>query len=612
MQREKRVNPRRVYNRCLAALLVCAWTPAVAAHAQAISPSDAAPVRMHGVVLNAITQAPIRRALVTTLDQHMAVMTDDKGRFEFEARVPANSAPADDGAGSRSFTSDVFLTVRKPGYLADQRPVDVPLSGQNALKAELLLHLMPEAMIAGTVSTDNAESISGLNVLLLSRQVQDGRAIWMQVQTLQVDAHGRFRFGALVPGQYKVETAEWIERLGQLMLPGDKPLLGFPPQAYPNGTSPATAEIIHLGGGQSIVADLTLRAVPYYTVDIPLLNNTAASVVGVSVSKENGSRFSLGFSGQPPHVEGFLPDGSYHVTVTQSGGPDQQGALQSILTGTQELTIAGKPVHGPPITCMRGASVPIHVREEYTGPDPNEQNNTGSSPPPSQVVQEDPAPPGGVVGGSINVTGQAQEVVLPPPHSVDVSLTPADETSGMVAGNQVDQPGGKGSSIENVFPGKYTVQANARRGYIASLTANGVNLLREPLVIQAGSGAPAMEIVVRDDFATITGTVSTSGAKGVLSAPLLVMAFPLDENSTRPNGGIVEGGRFSIPNAVPGKYFLLAVSGQALNLEYRSKEAMMAYESKGMIVDIAPRQTLTIELKSAITSNDWAGQAASD
>ena len=603
MHRKKRANIRCTPAACLVRCLLCGCIVVAAAYAQEIASSNGTPVRVHGVVLNAVTRAPIRRALVSSVDQHMAVMTDDKGRFEFEVKSPASRASTNDAVLS-GFYGNVFISARKPGYLPQEMQTEVPISDQDALKAELRMQLMPEATIMGTVSSSSAEPLSGLLVQLLHRQVQDGTAIWQPAQSIQVDARGRFRFGALMPGQYKVITAEWIDRVGPLATVSDKPMIGYPPQAYPNGTTPATAGIIHLGGGQSVAADVTLRAARYYTVDLPVRSDSVATVVGVTVASDSGSGYGLGFNGQPPHVEGALPDGIYHVTVTQSGGSNQQGPLQSILVGTQELTIAGKPVHGPTISPLHGATIPISVREEYTRPDPNDQ---------STVVTSGPVPDRVLTGAVPLQSTDVQEGTdgkvapqnppAPPPRVVDVSLTPVDDVIGMVSSNQQDDPGG-GTSLANVSPGKYKILANARRGYVASITANGVDLLREPLVIESGAASPALEIVLRDDYATITGAIPAAFLKAAsLSSPLLVMAYPIgDEGGARPVGGLIEaGGKFTISAAVPGTYLVLASQGQAANLEFRNKKAMKAFESRGVTVSLSPGQTQSIELKDVVT-----------
>jgi hypothetical protein len=265
-----------------------------------------------------------------------------------------------------------------------------------------------------------------------------------------------------------------------------------------------------------------------------------------------------------------------------------------------ELTVAGKPVHGAPIRCVHGATVPVAVRQEFTKPDPNEAIVSAAN---ASQPQPEGAP-------AADGKAAPQNVVITALRAVDVFLAPKDGSgeSGF-ASSQQEEPGKEGTTLQNVPPGRYKVLANARRGYVASITANGLNLMQEPLVVEAGAAAPAIEIVLRDDSATITGSISGAAAKEAASPfPLLVWAFPVDDgDAARPSAGSEEpNGKFTIPNVVPGRYLVLAFSGQAANLEYRNKDVMKAYEPNGVIVSLLPGQTLDVALKAAITYVDWA------
>ena len=44
--------------------------------------------------------------------------------------------------------------------------------------------------------------------------------------------------------------------------------------------------------------------------------------------------------------------------------------------------------------------------------------------------------------------------------------------------------------IENLAPGRYRLRLSTTRGYVASATMNGIDLLHEPLVVAPGSTNP--------------------------------------------------------------------------------------------------------------------------
>jgi hypothetical protein len=80
-----------------AILLLCSAPPAKLL-GQDVGSSSGSVFHIHGVVLNALTNKPVGRALVTLME--IAALTDSDGRFAFDVRLSmGNSA---DGAALRS------------------------------------------------------------------------------------------------------------------------------------------------------------------------------------------------------------------------------------------------------------------------------------------------------------------------------------------------------------------------------------------------------------------------------------------------------------------------------------------------------------------------------
>jgi hypothetical protein len=568
------------------------------------------------MVLNAVTKSPISRALVTSSDRHMAIMTDDKGRFDFEItnsanRTTSNSSgpPPDDGPFALPKGS-AFLLVTKPGYRS-AAPTAVPLGDQNALKAELRLQLMPEATLAGSVTASGEDFPSGLSIRLLRRQIQDGRAEWLELQKQEVDARGRYRFGGLAPGEYKVVTEEWIDRIGPLVVTAEKPMTGYPAQAFPGGVSPAAAGVIHVEGGRNIEADLALRNLPYYPVEIPLATIPPATLASALATSDDGTARVLGLNAQTQSVEGTLPDGLYHLIVRINGTKRPDNASE-VLEATAELTVAGRPLHAHSVTFLPGTRIAVTVREEYTGPDPNDQAAASAAVSTAVIAPpQDPAPASVPQRPDAAQTPEETDSQSP----VDVSLEPEGPgsevgTLGVFQGRSFlsKSPEGDGWVLGNVHPGRYRVVANAARGYVASLTTNGLDLLREPLMVEPGGANPAIVVVLRDDVGTITVKLpEPAGGQGTTWLPHSVWAYPLgDEGVAAAVQGVQQPDRsFTISNVVPGRYVVLAGEGKYLNLEYRNRDAMKAYESKGVIVEVSAGQNLSVSLKETIADTTW-------
>jgi hypothetical protein len=161
--------------------------------------------------------------------------------------------------------------------------------------------------------------------------------------------------------------------------------------------------------------------------------------------------------------------------------------------------------------------------------------------------------------------------------------------------------------VENAREGKYRVWVMPNRGYVASATSGGVDLLHQPLVVGIGGASAPIEITLRDDTATLGGTVSpippTGGESNLYGGGVFVFCYPIESEV----GRLVQGfagadGKFSIQNLPPGRYLVLAFSTPNQNLEYRNQEVLRQYESKGTIVTLGPGQKA--EVKVSVLTED--------
>ena len=157
--------------------------------------------------------------------------------------------------------------------------------------------------------------------------------------------------------------------------------------------------------------------------------------------------------------------------------------------------------------------------------------------------------------------------------------------------------------LENLLPGRYWLRLSTGIGYIASATIGGMDLLHEPLVVGAGASTP-IEIKVREDFATIEGTVTgvavvAGNSAGGYSAPQgWVYLVPLPDSTGQFHQVVVsEEGKFVESAMAPGSYRVLAFKNRQPNLPYRDAEAMKAYETKGQVVQLAAGQKTTVQVQ---------------
>jgi hypothetical protein len=545
-------------------ILFAAWG---AVRAQSQEPETQQTDTVHGTVVNAVTRAPVARALVYSPDNRYATLTDGEGHFEFT--VPRSSGMPEgmifSGPPRQTWSYSgrhhgLQLMARKPGFLADsteQSPIFISSSDD-----DLTISLLPEGIIKGRVTITGGEPAGGAAVQLFSQQVQDGLPRWVPGASEQTNSAGDFRIAELQPGTYKVVTKEWMDNDPAANLPGTQ-LYGFPPVYFPGVADFSAAGPIELGPGQTIQADIPIAGQPYFHVRIPVANGNANLRFKVSVEGPQGARFELGYNMQEQRVEGTLPSGSYVVRVSSFG-------LDSV-SGTARIRVAGAPLEAPVMMLTANSPIPINVKEEFT-----DTRWVGS----------------GTIGG-ISVHG--------PRLYLQASLESADEVE--QRGGSIRPPRAPNDdelALESVSPGRYWLHLSTSRGYVASATSGSTDLLRQPFVIASGASAP-IEVTLRDDGAELDGTVaspSEHNATGDLSVrSAWVYCVPLPESSGQfQEIAISDEGKFVIPMMAPGDYRILVFNRPQSRLPYRDAEAMKPYASQGLLVHLAAGQKMTVQV----------------
>lgn len=533
-----------------------------------------------GTVVNAVTGAPIARALVLTPGNSYAMLTDGEGHFEFTLpKVGSDSGRSLIGGAGYTF-SPLALRARKPGYLDDP-------NNRSQVEAtpgtEITIPLLPEALIKGRVLFSETDPTPGITVQLFSRQVQDGMPKWVQAGSTRANSNGEFRFAELVPGNYKLMTHEWMDNDPATTVPGGQQY-GFPPVYYPGVSDFAAAGTIQLTAGQTVQADVPLTRQPYYPVRIPVANNENLNEnlnVTVSVQGHRGPGYSLGYEAQNQRIEGLLPHGNYLVEALTPG--------QNSASGAVHLSVAGAPAEGPSLTLTPNSSISVHVVEEFTS---TGWRGSGTW---------------GVGGRSIPVHG--------PRLYLQISAETADDF-GQQGGAGLRPPTGANDDLlflENLAPGRYWLRLHSSRGYVAAATMGGVDVLHEPFTVVPGSSTP-IEVTMRDDNAEIEGTIAGVSATAPATAIAAYVGRPAQSAyvycvpvSDSP-GQFLElsassDGKFDYRMVAPGTYRVLAFKNPQPNLPYRDAEAMKAYDTKGQVVHLSAGQKTSVQVQ-IIPSNE--------
>jgi hypothetical protein len=534
------------------------------AHAQDTQNSSVLSGSLRGTVINSVTREPVARALVSSADNRFAAFTDDQGHFEFQLpRIEAN--PNIPTAGRAFYGSSIQLTARKPGFLESGNTTSYqPL---NAVNDDMTLTLVPESFIVGRVSLPSSNQSDRITVEVYKRQVRDGRPYWTPAANATTRSNGEFRVANLGAGTYKLFTDELLDRDPITFDPAGQ-LYGYPPIYYPGAGDFASASAITLEAGKTFQVELSPVLQPYYPVKIAITNIQAEGGVDVSVAMQGhkGPGYSLGYTGDQG-IGGMLPNGTYTVEATTQQGPQTA-------TGSVNITVKGAPLTSTTMTVLPNGSIPVNIKDEQSA---NSRQFVGS-----------------VTMGRFSREQKA-----------DVSLQPADDfESGSASLRPPRKPNDNDLVLENVRPGRYWLNVSPYRGYVASAVAGSTDLLRQPLVVGPGGASLPIDIVLRDDSATIEGTVEgiptvPAGARGTASigpAPMRVGVYvyciPLPDSPGRFTvGGVSAEGAFQLLQLAPGSYRILAFDRQQNELEYQNAEAMAVYDGKGPVVRLVPGQT---------------------
>jgi hypothetical protein len=530
-------------------------------------PSDSGQRTLRGIVVNALTQEPIGRALVYSAGNRLATLTDAEGHFEISPPVigAENRSSALEGqprllqpvAGPNA---SYWLMARKPGFLDDPngKKQILALAGR-----DVTITLIPEAVIQGHVLLSNGEVAVGVSVQIFSRQVQEGVSRWMPGASVQANANGEFRFAELLPGAYRVVTHELMDNDPAFVVPGGQSF-GFSPVYYPGVADFSVAGTIQLAAGQTFQADLSILRQPYYPIRIPVADGNHDPGINISVSPQGhrGPGYSLGYKQDKQRIEGQLPNGNYLVEVTTREA-----------SGSINIAVADGTVNSAAMTLVRNASIILNVREEFTSSDQSNSSTRG------------------------------------PRSYLDVRVETADDYGPQRVGTlrQPSASNGDALVIEDLAPGRYWLRVRSSRGYVAAANAGGIDLLHEPLIV--GTGMILVEITMRDDTAQIAGRIigvsgitaaprgSTADSPGASTSPAYVYCIPqLDSPGQFQQLPVAPDGKFNSQAMAPGSYRIIAFKNPQ-SLPYFDADAMRAYETMGQIVHLTTGQRESVDLQ---------------
>jgi hypothetical protein len=546
-------------------MLLLALSPVPALGAQFAQGAASYPIR--GTVLNSVTGAPIRGALVQIYaNRQRSVLTGADGSFQF-ADVPAGT---------------VNLNVQKPGFFtaqAIQSPraqASFAISGPD--QPPVVLKLTPEGVISGQVSGDGGEPVENLSVQILAERIENGKKMRALLKGATTDEQGEYRIADLLPGKYFVFVASNNIEAFNSTQQGAR---GYAATFYPNGNDFATANPVEVAAGQRAEINFSLRSQLFHRISGTVSGYPPANAgINLQVTDAAGQQVRAGFrfdqaSGTFRTL--WLPAGAYTLTAEIRNPESGQ-----VYFAAQNLDLTSD-VAGVRLQLAPGLNIPVSFQVERTRSDtPTTETQTFF-----------------VAGRGMGARRRQVQVNVP----ARVALIPQGEA--VSRQQRFAQPGQGESSLEvaEVPPGIYAVQVFPNGSYyVQSARSGSLNLLEQNLTVAPGSSVDPIEIVLRDDFASLEGSV----AMGAENDSATVIAIPeggqpqmRGVNVSRPwpnNDASHAAAVFEMGQLAPGNYKILAVD-RAEDFEYGNPEVLRKYLSKAREISLVANQQAKIELE---------------
>ena len=537
----------------LACLLAWAWLGLAPLQGQVGSGPQATPngaeadqYTLSGTVVNSATGEPMRRVLVDcALDSNrsnQAMLTDGEGRFEFDD-LPEGQAS---------------ISVRKPGFFSEPELNQGQPRGPQPAMIEigpqispLVLKLYPEGVILGRVEADG-EPVDGMPVSIFTMRVASGRKRWTKSAVTSTDEDGDFRFAELTPGAYYVTAGPAWNR-GARAGTGSKREEGYSEVFYPEAASIEAATPLEIAPGQQAEADLSLKAEPLFAVSGTVVGMPLNPPTNLQLGNHSSEDFSpTKIDRATGKFEFLVPAGSYTLQA------HTQNADGSTLNAELPLTVA-TDLAGVRIALGLGSSVPVMARMEYVNP----------------------AAEGEAIAGNtqlLNVRLSSNALALAP---LDYYATaPANAKDHELV-------------LRDLEPGKYSAEISSSYAgwYVASAVSGAADLLSDDLTVLAGAPLQPIEVVLRNDGATLTGTVSSEGQDQSGAVLLLPRHGQPKVELTH------QGNEFQFTQLAPGEYDIVALD-RIDGVEYANPDSLKAYLVQATHVTLLSngKSSVTLEL----------------
>jgi hypothetical protein len=518
------------------------------------------PCAVAGVVLNAVTGAPLSKASVRLLrlaessgsmlavDSREAV-TDSSGHFDLHV---------DAGRYAMAVTR-VGYARQTLGMAGMAKAASVIALACGTEASQLRFSMTPQGLITGTVVDEDNEPVANAIVEAYNYRMPSRGSRVRVAAVARTDDLGKYRIFGIAAGRYYLSARAQEGPASGSSATQEKPQASYVPTYFP-GTSHASAAVpIQVFSGQEIAADVALVKVPTVHASGRLMTDYRVRGVGLIVfpgdhpSWDPGERRATDADDKTGKwVFNNLQPGQYTVVCDRIDGGVRLGVRQTINVGARNLD--------------------------------NIEIALGRYPD---------------LAGKVFVEGGGQV-----PTDMKISLQPRQAFASMGYGGAQPNPGGR-FLLQAISPDLSDVMVrDLPLGYfVKSVMVAGREVSQTGVELGIGD-THAMDIVISPHGATVEGSVSDSQDQP--SEGTTVVLVPEQEQRQVKGryytGAVDPKGHFTISGVRPGNYTVLAWDSVD-TMDFMEPEALAIADKQGQALRVEEDEKKTVQLQVISTAN---------
>lgn len=512
-------------------------------------PATAAPCTVEGVVVNAVTGEPLRKASVLLRGAPsdareegavsvMAAVTDPAGRYSLTDVPPGRYR----------------LIVERSGFVGQQLGASSPLIlVDGAVLKDMNFRLTPQGVVTGRVLDEDGDPVQNAIITCYRLTYTRGRKQWVAVNSQSTNDLGEYRMHSLAPGKYVV-SATYRTGPPDVRARGAEDI--YAPTFYPG------VAVAEMAAPLPVAAGGVLRG-----VDVPLRRTRTVAVRGKLISGAGEQEVEHARVRFLPRSDAIMT-GGIGVRVYE----DNTFLVSRVAPGSYWLMAEnGKGLR-------MAARVPVDVG---TGPIDNLAITLA---------------PGPAVAGAVDGAG------CPGFKASSVAIQLEADNPNLGWGNAPRaQAAADGSfTIRAVLPDRYVVRASGLPAgcYVDSIRFGDADATGLPFEI--GATPPALLTVrIAGGAGVVDGKVEGDRQQPVGGATVVLV--PEGDRRGRPvfyaSGVTDSAGKFTLKGVVPGDYRAYAFE-RIEQGAYLDADFMKPFESAGERVTLRESGTETVTLRS--------------